>query len=460
MRLVSTGCNNAAAQNLGDHLGGFGGTVHAVISKLIRSEALRVEFAEAGFVTKERAAGHGHAAREQNFQGRIEPKHNGPCGAEKFRAAGLRVGAAAQGDDGAFLKLGSTAERGAELVRLDLAESELAEALENLRDGEAGGRLNALVEINKAPSELAGEERTDGGLAGAHEPSQAENRDAGWKPAGKRRNCHAVVAKLVALQNANCTTVGGEFDFRQAGAESADNALGKFPSRAPLGMGIGFEKSGGLIVDCSGGGLGLEVKGIVAGEADFHQAFTALHGVEARGDKIAIKQNVAEVRGKTDVGQCGLQDLCATADRLKIQLAGTLRADQGAFRCADNDIARDFLEVHVAFDAFQSHVAHHLFNIDEAGFGFELEFGFFRYGELQVSVELPGLCRGIHEGGSDVNAVAHLFHVETDLVGGLIGDDQDFRILRRFHFNTAIGHVLNYDDRPALYGKMLFDALP
>src|SRR5216683_8298584 len=158
MRLVSTGCNNAAAQNFGDHLRGFAGAVHAVIGKLVRREPLRVKLAKAAFVAEERPAGHGHAAREQNFHGRIEPEHRSPSGTEKFGAAGLRVGTAAEREDRTFFVLGSTTEGGAELVRLDLAERGLAKAFENLRDGEASGLLNALIEIDKAPGQLPGEE--------------------------------------------------------------------------------------------------------------------------------------------------------------------------------------------------------------------------------------------------------------------------------------------------------------
>src|SRR6516225_6203826 len=117
MRLVSTGCNNAAAQDFGDHLRRLAGTVYAVVGKLIRREALSVERAKAGFVAEQRAAGHGHAAGEQNFYGRIQPENGNARGAEKFRATGLRVGAAAEGDDGAFLVLGGETQRTAELVR-------------------------------------------------------------------------------------------------------------------------------------------------------------------------------------------------------------------------------------------------------------------------------------------------------------------------------------------------------
>jgi hypothetical protein len=42
--------------------------------------------------------------------------------------------------------------------------------------------LDAIVQVDKAPGELAREQGADGGLAGTHESSEAENRKAGQKP--------------------------------------------------------------------------------------------------------------------------------------------------------------------------------------------------------------------------------------------------------------------------------------
>src|SRR5260370_338444 len=49
MRGVSTGCNNAAAQNFRHDLSRFSGAIHAVIRELIRRETLGVKRAETGF---------------------------------------------------------------------------------------------------------------------------------------------------------------------------------------------------------------------------------------------------------------------------------------------------------------------------------------------------------------------------------------------------------------------------
>jgi hypothetical protein len=154
MRFGSAGSNNAAAKNFGDNLSRFAGTVDTVVGELIRREALRVERAKGGFVAEEGPAGHSHAAGEEEFHGRIQPEYGDAGGAQKFRAARLRVSAATKREDSAFLKLGSAAERGAELVRFNLAECRLAKAFEDLRDGQAGGLLDAIIEIDKAPGEL------------------------------------------------------------------------------------------------------------------------------------------------------------------------------------------------------------------------------------------------------------------------------------------------------------------
>src|SRR5207245_9036896 len=112
---------------------------------------------------------HGQAPGEQNLDGGIEPKNGDTDRAQKLGAAGLRVGAATERQDRSLLKLASAADCRAKLVRFELAEECLAEALEDLRDGEAARLFDALVEIDKAPSELPGEERTNGSVAGRHD---------------------------------------------------------------------------------------------------------------------------------------------------------------------------------------------------------------------------------------------------------------------------------------------------
>ena len=183
MRFVSAGSNNAAAENFRDDLGGFAGTVNAIVGELIGRQTLRVERAEAGFIAKKRAPGHGHATREEDVERGVQPEDGRMRSTEKFGAAGLRVGSAAESEDGAFFVFGGASQGGAELIGFDLAESRLAESFEDLRDFQTSGFFDALIEIHKAPGKLAGEQRADGSLAGAHKTGEAQDRDAGLRPA-------------------------------------------------------------------------------------------------------------------------------------------------------------------------------------------------------------------------------------------------------------------------------------
>src|SRR5229473_1060803 len=152
------------------------------------------------------------------------------------------------------------------------------------------------------------------------EPIKPARQRIGTRACGPRKGGVVVTRwsreKLVALQNANCTTVGGEFDFREALSNGAKEPL------------------------------------------------AALHGIEASADKIPIKENISRSGEETDVGKRRLQNLSATADGLEIQFAGALRADKRAFRGPDNNVAGDFLQVNITGDAFQGHVAHDLLDIN------------------------------------------------------------------------------------------------
>src|SRR5271155_2507857 len=93
-------------------------------------------------------------------------------------------------------------------------------------------------------------------------------------------------------------------------------------------MSIWLQKRGGLIIHCAGRGLRLQVEGIVAGEAHFHESSTALHGVETGADEFPVEENVARRGHEIDVVQLGLKNLCISADGAEIQLTGALPADQ------------------------------------------------------------------------------------------------------------------------------------
>src|SRR5215469_9339293 len=122
MGLVSCRSNNAETQNLGDNFAGLARAVHAIIGKQVGRHALGVERAEAGFIAKEGAASHGHAAGEQNFDRGIEPEDRDSSRPQKFGAARLSVSATAESKNSALLELRGAAERGAELVGFELAE--------------------------------------------------------------------------------------------------------------------------------------------------------------------------------------------------------------------------------------------------------------------------------------------------------------------------------------------------
>jgi hypothetical protein len=190
---AATSHDNAAAENFRDDLRGIAGAVHAEVSELVRGKALGVKRAKAGFVAKERSAGHSHAAREQKLDGRIEPKNRGASVAEKFGAARLGVSAAAEREDGGFLEFGSAAQGGAQLIRFDLAKSGFAEALENLGNGQACELLDAFIQINETPCELTCEKSANSGLAGSHESSKANHLGAGREATQRGRLSHCCV---------------------------------------------------------------------------------------------------------------------------------------------------------------------------------------------------------------------------------------------------------------------------
>lgn len=265
--------------------------------------------------------------------------------------------------------------------------------------------------------------------------------------------------KLVALQDANCTTVGGEFDFGQAVADGAKEAFGELRGDMPEAMRIGLEEGFGAIVDRAGGGLSVQVEGVVAGKANFDEAPAALHGVQAGADEVAIKEDIAGGGREGDVRQSGLQNLGAAADGAVLELARALRADERAARGLDDDVAGNFLEMDIACNALQVHVAHDLLDVNETGLGFDLELGFLRDGELEIFLEFGRRGGGIGDACGDTNAVASLFSIERDLVRRLGTGDDDFLVLCRFDFDAAVGNVLNDDDGAAFDLKVLLELL-
>ena len=165
---------DAQAEDIGDNRGRIAAAIHAEIGELVRGQALGVERAEAGLVAEERAASHGHAAREKGFDGSVEPDDRDALGFEEFGSAVLRIGASAESEYGWLPEFESAAESAAELGGFEQAEGGFAVALEEFGYARAGSVLDEIVEIDKAPGELAGELRADGGFAGAHEARQGD----------------------------------------------------------------------------------------------------------------------------------------------------------------------------------------------------------------------------------------------------------------------------------------------
>src|SRR5260370_27242494 len=96
------------------------------------------------------------------------------------------------------------------------------------------------------------------------EPMKPARQRIGARNCGPRKGGVVVTRwwreKLVALQNANCTTVGGEFDFGEALPDSAEESMGKFRCRAFEAVRIRLEICCRSIVDGAHGGLRFQVK--------------------------------------------------------------------------------------------------------------------------------------------------------------------------------------------------------
>src|SRR5712691_2429711 len=95
-------------------------------------------------------------------------------------------------------------------------------------------------------------------------PMKPSRHRIGTRDCGPRKGGVVVTRwwreKLVALQNANCTTVGGEFDFGQALSHGTEQPLGELRCPVQDSMGIGLQVGSRSIVDRPHSGLRLQVK--------------------------------------------------------------------------------------------------------------------------------------------------------------------------------------------------------
>lgn len=133
--------------------------------------------------------------REKKLDRRIEPEDGNARSAKKFGAARLSVGAAAKGEHGGFPVFGGAAQGSAKLIGFDLPKGGLAKAFEELRDRESGGLLDAFIEVDEMPRELAREKRADGRLARAHKTSEAKYLGAGRRATQRRGLSHSSIVR-------------------------------------------------------------------------------------------------------------------------------------------------------------------------------------------------------------------------------------------------------------------------
>src|SRR5215475_14232297 len=269
-----------------DNERGIAGAVYAIIGEPVGRKALRVELAEAGFIAKERAAGHCHTTRDERFDRGVEPNDWNVLRVEKFRRALLRVSSTAQSEHYRFFGFRGTAKNEAQLLCFKRTEGGLTKALEKLRDEKAGRFFNTIVEVNKAPCQLTSEERADGGLAGAHESGEANNGRAPGASAKSgilRHDCGA--NKSIALQDTNCTTEGRELDFSEAGADAAEKTVRVLSSGSANTVCVGLEERLGAIVHGTEICLRVKIERIRAGKTNFNYAFAASHRVKAGAEE-------------------------------------------------------------------------------------------------------------------------------------------------------------------------------
>src|SRR5579859_1200820 len=175
--VLTSASEQAKTQNFRYNGGGVAGAVHPEIGKLIGGDALRIERAKTGFVTKKRPAGHGHAARKKRFDGSVQPNDGNSLCAQKFRRALLSVGSTAERENHGLSCFIGAAEYGAQLLGFESTKRGFAKAFKKFRDAKAVCFLDAIIEIDESPGKLTREQSANGCLAGTHESSKTNN---GW----------------------------------------------------------------------------------------------------------------------------------------------------------------------------------------------------------------------------------------------------------------------------------------
>src|SRR5258708_836163 len=261
---------------------------------------------------------------------------------------------------------------------------------------------------------------------------------------------------LVALQNADCTTVGGEFDLGEAAADRAKEPFGEFRGDVANAMRIRFQIRLRLVVNGARGGLRLEGKGIIPPAMHLHRALAAFHRINSGADEIAVIENITGHGKQADTREPWLHHLGIAAHRIEIQFPSALRTHQRSAGSSYYDVARNFPQVDVTGNALQRHVAHNLLDIDDTRLGSKLQLGLFWNGQLKIGFEFISGSSGVHDCRGYIHALAGLLRIDVDFVGGLRCRHDDLGTLPRLDLDSAIRNVLNHNNGPALHRKMPF----
>ena len=185
-RGISAGVNHRmkSGRDLSGYLqDGFATGLHYQLRGSVTRQAPRVQRAEGVRVSGERPVvivavmAADPATLQQLLNGSIQKGDLRAVAQQQFGVFVLHEGPASQCDDGSGWKL---FKNGAQGVGFDLAEARLAISGEKVGNAEALAAFDFLVEINKGPGKMGGQEAAYAGFASAHKPGKSDDaRSAG-----------------------------------------------------------------------------------------------------------------------------------------------------------------------------------------------------------------------------------------------------------------------------------------
>ncbi len=177
--------------------------IHAEVGKLVNRPALFVEFRERLPIGGQRTlAGAALDSSPRLFQLDFERHDQRAAAGDPVAIFSLSVSTAAVSD---HLALRSVGEHLIQRFGLELAKSLLPYRAKDSRHRLPGAMLQESIQIDETASQLARQQRTDTGLAGAHEPHQEYGTDLD-------RACHRLFKHKSELSPAdrNTSTSNGE----------------------------------------------------------------------------------------------------------------------------------------------------------------------------------------------------------------------------------------------------------